>query len=184
SYGSLLLELREPFLRGVLVPFAEGGAFGEGKLEEGAFQVIDEYIGIVGIDSRFLGAPSEKVFGVGDDVLVEGRRRGHEHGQRDRASSSSPARLLPEAREGAGEACDDGCVEAADIDAQLERDGRHDSPDGTLAQAPFYRASLAREEAGPVGTDLDRAVAFIGIGQRLGYIRSDELHLQPGAREK
>jgi hypothetical protein len=183
---ALLLEQGEAFRGrgGVGAPAAEGFPLLERHLEGRALEVVHEDVGVVGIDPRLLRAPAEEVFRVGDDVLVQGRGGGDQYGEGDRAPSPGPARLLPEAGEGAGEAGHDGGVEAAYVYAQLERVGRYDSPYRALSQALLDGPALAREEASPIGAHLDALVPVVGIGQGLGDVGGDELDLEPGSGEE
>ena len=94
---------------------------------------------------------------MADDELVQGRARRDEHA--DRAGPAScAAELLPGRRDGARIAHQDCALQAADVDAQLERIRAHDACDVSAAQPRLYLASVQREVAGPVTAHAPRRV--------------------------
>ena len=92
----------------------------------------------------------EQVGWVGHDPLVELVIACDEHGQRLVLAASGPSDLLPHGCHGAREAVEHAGVEAADVDAELERRGRDDPPERAVEQLVFDLASLLGEVAGAV----------------------------------
>src|SRR5438105_4349218 len=86
---------------------------------------------------------------MADDELVQGGARRDEHANRA-GPASCAAELLPGRRDGARIAHQDCALQAADVDAQLERIRAHDACDVSAAQPRLYLASVQREVAGPV----------------------------------
>ena len=92
----------------------------------------------------------EQPFGLAHEVLVERVLPGDHHGMAAPLAAGPPP-ALQEAHDRAGKAGDQREVETADVDAQLERVGRHDGRQVAVEQAPFDLASLLRRVAGAIG---------------------------------
>src|SRR5262245_117052 len=89
-----------------------------------------------------------------DDVLVDRSTRRDEDADARLLAPPGTTELLPRRRDGAGIAGEDGGIEAADVDAELQRVRRHDAEDLALAQALLDRASLRRQVAAAIAPDL------------------------------
>ncbi len=164
--------------------FAEAGALGEGQLECRAFHVIDENEGVVQVDAGLFGRLGEKVFRMAGEILIQRRGGRHEDRHRGGAAPPRPARLLPEGSSAPRIAGHDRGVQAADVYAQLQGVGRHDTVDRPLAQAFFNGAPLRGQEPRPVGAHRDPPVLVVGIREALGHVARDELDLEPRSREE
>src|SRR5207302_2313444 len=112
---------------------------------------------------------------MADDELVQGRARRDEHA--DRAGPAScAAELLPGRRDGARIAHQDCALQAADVDAQLERIRAHDACDVSAAQPRLYLAAVQREVAAPVTAHASRRVEALieGLPQIAKHHRDRE----------
>src|SRR5205085_11690306 len=69
------------------------------------------------------------------------------------AAPAGPAPLLPQARDGAGEADGDRAVEEADVDSELERVGGAHAEELALDEATLDLAPLRGRVPGPVGRE-------------------------------
>ena len=99
----------------------------ERGLVRGRAQVRTEDDGVVRVEDRRLDRLAQQGLGMVDEIGVEGVVPGHEDGQRVLGSPPGPADLLPEGGTGPGEPRHQHGVEAADVDAELERVGRGQS---------------------------------------------------------
>ncbi len=106
-------------------------------------------------------------------VGVEGVVLGDEHAERVLGAPAGPTHLLPEGRAGPGEAGDQDGVEAADVDAELERVGRGQPDEVAAPQRGLERPALLRQVAAPVGRDPVRQ-RRVDLGQQL---RRGQRHL-------
>ena len=88
-----------------------------------------------------------------DEVLVEGVFTGHERHERRLPPPPGATGLLAERGDGPGEGGDDGCVEAPDVDAELEGAGRNDPPQLAREESGFDTPALGGEVPGPVRGD-------------------------------
>ena len=115
-------------------------------------EVSFEDLGVGEIDDRVFDGSREQAFGLAHEVLVEGVLAADQHRPALAGATGAPP-ALPEAGHGAGKAGDERDVEAAHVDAELERAGGHDGPQLAVEQAPLDVAALGRGVAGPVGHD-------------------------------
>ena len=104
---------------------------------------------VVGVDQAFLGVGVEEVVGMPDDELVQRGAGGHENADGAGAPTRA-AKLLPGGRDRAGVSDEDRCLEAADVDAELEGVGADDSGDVTGAKSGLDLPPVKREVAGAV----------------------------------
>ncbi len=110
-----------------------------------------DLLGLV-VEDRLLDRPPEELVGVAAEKLVEGVLAGDVHREPRVAAPGAPPHLA-QARHGAREGHAQGGVEVADVDAELERVGRHHGEQVALGQALLDLAPLRRGVAGPVGRD-------------------------------
>jgi hypothetical protein len=115
--------------------------------------VADPYEEVVGIHQTSFGRRIEQVVRISGDVLVERRRRCHENSQRRLVAPAGATDLLPGARQRARVAGEDGGIESADIDAELERVRSDDATDAALAQAALDRTTFIRQIAAAIALD-------------------------------
>ena len=141
-------------------------AVGEGPFERGAREVGSEDERVGGVDHRALGRPFEQRPRVAHEPLVELVVAGDEHREGGLAGPADAADLLPRGGDRAGEAVDDAGVEAADVDAELERGRADDAAQRPRRERAFDLAPLVGEVAGPVGP------------HRAGEHRRPALHLR------
>ncbi len=95
------------------------------------------------VDDRVLDRPREQAFGLAHEVLVERVLAGDQH-RPALAGAAGPSPALPEARHRAGKPGDERDVEAADVDAELERAGR----DHGASSPSNRRRSMSRRCSG------------------------------------
>ena len=148
---------------------------GERRLGSGGAQVRAQDVGVVGVEDVGLDRLPEQGLGVVDQIGVQRVVARHHHPERVAGAAPGPADLLPQGRAGAGEAGEQHGVEAADVDAELERVGRGQAEQPAVAQRLLERAALLGEVAAAVGRHLvDQArvdlaeQASRGQGDRLG----------------
>ena len=112
------------------------------------------------VEDRRLDGPLEELVGVAAEELVERVLAGDVHRQ---AASAAPGAAPHLAQRGdrAGERDDDGGVELADVDAELERVGGDDRAQLAAHQAPLELAPLLGGVAGAVGDD---QLGELGVG--------------------
>ena len=112
-----------------------------------------------------------------DDVLVDGRGRGDEDGDAHRLPAAGAADLLPGRGDGAGIAGEDGGVQPADVDAELQRVGADDAEHLAVAQAPLDGPPLRGQVAAAIAAHpRPRAAAF---AERLADRREQQLDGRP-----
>ena len=102
---------------------------------------------VVRVDAPVLRCRFEEVLGVVHQVLVDGVVPGDQHRQRGGLPTTGPAGLLPRRGDGARVAGDDARIEAADVDAELERVRRHDALHVAVAEPPLDAPSLLGQVA-------------------------------------
>ena len=117
----------------------------ERQLERGASKMGDQDVQVVRIEARLLDLAAEQELRVADDVPVDRRARRDEDPDADPAAPPRPPDLLPRRRDGARIPGQDRHVEAADVDAELERVRRDDAEDLAVTQALLDRPPLRRE---------------------------------------
>ena len=88
---------------------------------------------------------------------------------------------LAQARHRAGEGHAQGGVEVADVDAELERVGRHHREQVALGEPQLDLAPLGRRVAGAVGGDPLREVAAAGLLETRPREALDQLDAAPRA---
>src|SRR5262249_13659050 len=142
-----------------------------------------------GVDQGMFGRGVEKVRGVSDDELVERGAAGHHDGRRSARSPSGAAGALPGGRNRPWIARQDGDVERADIDAQLESVRGDDSPDGTVTKALLDLTTVVGQIAAPVATDTIRGawhspevvlqIRRENLGGQAALRKHDELKVAP-----
>jgi len=133
--------------------YAETLVFIERQLGRGAGQMLGQDHRVIGVEPRMLRAALQHVFGVGDQILVDGVGRCHQHSDRHALPAARASHLLAGAGDCAGIASQHSRIELADIDAQLQRIGRHDGSHGALAQPALDLASLRWEIAAAITAD-------------------------------
>ena len=125
----------------------------DGHFGRGAGQVVRQDDRIVGVDARVLGAARQQPLRVRQDVLIHRPGARYQHADRGPLAPSCPAHLLACAGDRARIACQHRGVQPADVDAQLQRTGRHHAPHRALAQPFFDLAALAGQIAAAVAAD-------------------------------
>jgi hypothetical protein len=148
-------------------------ALGQRALVGGRAQVRLEDVRVGQVDDGLFDLARQQALGLAHEVLVEGVLAADQHRPAlARAPGAPPA--LPEAGHGAGKAGDQGHVETAHVDAELERAGRHHGAQLPVEQPAFYVAALLRGVAGAVGHDGlgGRAVA---VADTPPHVAVDEL---------
>src|SRR5215467_11690779 len=105
------------------------------QLERRTLHVIDEYVQVVGIDQRALGRSLEEVARIPDNELIEGSAARDHHGGRSTGAPAGAPRALPRRRDRARVTGHHRNIERTDVDAKLERVGRHDRANETLTKA-------------------------------------------------
>ena len=95
----------------------------ERQLERGAPQVGQQDVQVVRVEARLLGRALQQELRVVDDVLVDRRARGDQDADARLLAAPRSAELLPRPGDRARIAREDGDVEGADVDAELERVG-------------------------------------------------------------
>src|SRR5437899_8524348 len=143
--------------------------------------MIDAKHEIVGLDERRLGRIAEEIVRVADDELIERRRRGDQHGAGAARAAAGAAGALPGRSDRAGIAGEDGGVERADVDAELERAGRNHAANAALAQAALDLASFARKIAAAIAANRLRLRRRMWIG--LFEISQQEFRVQAAVGE-
>ncbi len=122
---------------------------GEGPFVRRRLQVRSADVRVVQVDDRLLDAASQEAVRLAHEVLVERVLAGHQHGVAV-AGPAGPAPALAQAGDRAGEPGDQRDVQAADVDAQLERLRGHDGVELVGEQTAFDVAPLLRRVAGAV----------------------------------
>ena len=122
----------------------------ERQLEGRALDVIEQDLQVVRVDERVLRRGAEEVVGVPDHELIERRARRHQHRRGSAGAAAGAAGPLPRRGDRARIAGHDRRVERADVDAELERAGRHDRPHAALAQAALDLAPAQRQVAAAI----------------------------------
>ena len=129
---------------------AELLAVADGQLERRALHVIDQNLEVVGIDVRVFRRALEEIVGMLDDVLIQRRAGCHQHRQRSGLPAPGAAGALPRGGDGSRIAGHHHRVQRADVDAQLQRIGRHHAADLAVAQLALDLAALARQIAAAI----------------------------------
>ena len=125
----------------------------EGQLEGRRPHVGQQHVQVGRVQAGFFGSGIEQVFRVGCHELVDRPGAGDQDGGRGFQPSPRPAHLLPGRGDGARVAGQDRCVQAADVDAQLQRVGRHHAEHFTRPQPGLDLAPLGGQVAAAVSAD-------------------------------
>ena len=102
------------------------------------------------VEDRCLDGPFQEVFGVAAEELVERVLAGDVDRQAP-AAAAGAAPHLAQRGDGPGEGDDDGRVELADVDAELQRVGRDHRAQLPADEAALELAALLGGVAGAVG---------------------------------
>jgi len=92
------------------------------------------------VDDRALRLLLEEVLRMAQDVLVQRRVAGDEHGERLALVAPRAAEALPERLPGSRIPHEDRAVDPADVDADLERAGRRDAVELPIFEPVFRTA--------------------------------------------
>ena len=142
----------------------------------GAEQVPAEDLGVLVVEDRRLDGALEEIVGVAAEELVERVLARDVHGQAAPAPSGA-APHLPQRGDGPGERDDDGRVELADVDPELQRVGRDHRAQLAADEASLQFAALLGGVAGAVGGDEPRKLGArergiwergVGVGVEVG----------------
>ena len=153
----------------------------EGHLERRRPQVGQQDVQVVGVDAGLLGRVLEEELRVVDHVLVHRRGRRDEDRDRDVLAPPGAPDLLPRGGDRAGIAGEDGDVEPADVDAELERVRAHDPEDLAAPQALLDGAPLGGQVAAAVAADPRPGPAV--LPERLAQPREDQLDARARSSE-
>src|SRR5262249_26291464 len=93
------------------IDVAESFAFTDRQFERRAFEMIHQYLEIVGLNMRLLRCTSKEIVGMPHDELIERRRRCPENGTRPLRAPACSTGPLPGRRDCARIARHDCCVE-------------------------------------------------------------------------
>ena len=146
-----------------------------------AVDVAVEDIRILGIEDARLHGASEQRLWVVDEVGIHRFIARDEDHEGALAAASGAASLLPKARHRAGEACGDDGIEAAHVDAQLERRRRRHAQQRAIVEGLFQRAAVFGQVARAVGGD---ALCEVRPAQASGkfLLRAQRDHLRVASR--
>ena len=136
---------------------------------------------VVRVEAGLLGRALEQELRVVDDVLVDRRPRRDEHRDAGALPATGPPELLPGGRDRARVAGQDRRVEAADVDAQLERVRGDDAEDLAVAQAVLDGPALGRQVAAAVAAD--PAARPAALAERLAQAGQQQLDRDPRPAE-
>src|SRR5215470_18309546 len=151
------------------------------QLERRTLHVIDEYVQVVGIDERALGRGLEEVARVPDNELIEGSTARDHHGRRSTGAPAGAPRALPGRRDRARIAGHYRDIQRTDIDAKLERVGRHDRADETLTKALLDLSPPQRQIPAAIPTNsLGRARHVLEVVLEVGR---QDLGREPALRK-
>ena len=131
----------------------------EGQLEGRALHLLGQDHQVVRVEPQALPRRAEQPLRVQGQELVHRLGARDHHRQAGPAAAPHPAGALPEGRLGARIADQQRHVEAADVDAQLQRVGGHDDLDRAAAQTVLDLAPQLGQVAAAVAADLVRLQA-------------------------
>src|SRR5256885_13785128 len=117
-----------------------------------------------------------------DDVLIDRRRRGDEERCRQILAPAGAPHLLPRRRHGPRIAEQNGRLERADVDAELQGVRRNDATDGAIAQALLDRAPLRWEIAAAIAAD--EILRPLRLGETRAKVSEQQLGLDARAGER
>ncbi len=127
--------------------------FAEREFPGGAPQMRLQDVRVRGVDHRGFGGTFEQVGGVVHEVLVQRIVLGNQDRERVGVPATGSPHLLPHGGAGARVAGEDGGVERADVDAQLQRTGGCDRQQLAVGQLALDATPVLGEVAGPVALD-------------------------------
>ena len=155
----------------------------ERQLLRGARDLRAHDEGVLRVDDRVLGRALRQLGGMRRVPLVELVVARDEDRRRTAAGAPGPPRLLPHRGERAGEPVEHDRVEAADVDAELQRVRRGDAEQPPARQLELQRAALLGEVARAISTD---AVDELGrdSGEAAARVLRDDLRAAPAAGER
>ncbi len=116
-----------------------------------------------------------------DDVLVDRCARRDQDGHARLLAATGAPELLPCRGDRARIACEDRCIEPADVDSQLERVGRDHAEDLAVAEAALDRPPLRRQVAAAVAADPGARAAT--LAQQFAQAGQKQLHRDARAPE-
>ena len=119
-------------------------------LRRGAAQVTGQDVQVLRVDHRALRRLPKEILGVTHDELVHRLVVGDEEDDGGLGAAAGAARLLPGACDGAREADDEGSVEPADVDAQLQGIRAGDPQQLAAEQLSLDFPPLRRQVTAPV----------------------------------
>ena len=155
-----LHELAHRVVETVAEPAAVVGR--ERQLVRGARDLGAQHERVLRVHDRAFGRAARELVGMRDVPLVELVVAGHEHRGRPAIGAPRAPRLLPHRRQRSREAVEHHRIEAADVDAQLERVRGGDAEEAAAREVELELASLRREIAGAVRGDA-RAEPALGL---------------------
>jgi hypothetical protein len=132
---------------------------------------------VVRVEARLLGRALEEELGVMDDVLVDRGARGDEDRDARLQPPARPADLLPGRGHGPWIAGEDGRVQPADVDAQLEGVGRDDAEDLPVTQALLDGAAFGGQVAAPIAAHA--RAGSVALAQGLAQAGQEDLDRDP-----
>ena len=153
---------------------------GNRQLEAGRAQVVEQHVEVVGVDQAVLGRAVEEVVRVRGQELVDGRGRADQGRQARPGPASGTTHLLPGGCDGARVADADGRVQAADVDAKLERVGCDHAAHAAVAQSCLDLMPLVGQIAAPVAADGVRVAGW--RSERLAQVAGEDLDRGPRLR--
>ena len=156
---------------------------GERPLVGGRLQVTGGDVRVVEVDDGLFDAAREQQLRLVHEVLVERVLAGHEHGPAV-PLAAGPAPALAEAGHRSREPGDQRDVEAADVDAELERLCGDDGVELVREQASLDVAALLRRVAGPVRHDARRGAAGVAVLQAAAHVAVHQLRRLARGRER
>ena len=154
----------------------------EGRLVGRGAQVAEPDLRALRVEHRGLDTAAKQRLGVAREEAVEPVRGGHV----EREPLTAPARsspLLPQARDGAGEADGDRAVEQADVDPELERVGRRHAEELSRHEIALDRTALLGRVARAIGREPERQVRAPGRLERLAGDPEHDLDAAAAAHE-
>ncbi len=153
----------------------------KGQFEGRGAHVREQHVQVGRIEPCLLRRCLEKVLGVCGHELVDGAGAGNQDRDAGLAAAPGAAHLLPRAGDRARVAGQDRRVEPSDVNAQLERVGRHHPEHFTGAQAgldrPTFRGQVTAAVAAHAG------VRTATLAQRLAQTCQQQLHADPRPTE-
>ena len=176
-----LHELAHGFVEPVAEPARVVGR--ERQLVRRARDLRAEHERVLRVHDRALGRAAGELGRMRDVPLVELVVAGDEHRGRAPVGAARAPGLLPHRRQRAREAVEHDRVEAADVDAELERVRGRDAEQPPARELELELAALRREVAGPVRGD-PRAEPGLDLLEPRARVLRDELGAAAAAGER